>query len=70
VTGIVTGEFDAPGAEMVTVPEYVPGDRPVGFAETLAVPGVSDEETLAFSHEAEVLTPHVVLALPADTLMV
>ena len=67
---MLTGEFDAPGAEIVTEPEYVPGDKPLAFAEIVAVPGVEDDETVAFSHEAEVLAPQVVVAPPADTLIV
>jgi hypothetical protein len=43
VTGIVTGELDIPAAVMVTVPEYVPTVKPVGFTLTVTEPGVEPE---------------------------
>jgi hypothetical protein len=56
--------------ETVTVPEYVPEESPAGSTEMLAVPGVKDDDALAFNHEAEALTPQVVLAPAADTASV
>ena|SRR5689334_13989243 len=47
VTGIEIGEFAAPGAETVRVPLYVPSARPEGLADTVIVPGVNAEETVA-----------------------
>jgi hypothetical protein len=40
VTGTLSGLFDAPLDANVTVPWYVPGARPVGFTETVSVPGL------------------------------
>jgi hypothetical protein len=40
VTVALCGMLEAPLDVIVTVPLYVPGARPVGFTETLTVPGV------------------------------
>jgi hypothetical protein len=42
-TGIVCGEFDAPGAVTVIVAEYVPVASPEVFAETVIVEGALPE---------------------------
>ena len=51
VTGIVIGEFEAPGAETVSVPLYVPSDRPAALAVTVITPGVNVAETVVVSQD-------------------
>ena len=70
VTGIVSGEFDAPGTYTVKVPLYVPSDRPAGFAFTVSTPGVRVEFALAVSHAALLVVANVVAAPPAVMLTV
>jgi hypothetical protein len=53
VTGTVTGLLVALAAVTVTLPVYVPAARPVGFTETLTLPGVVPLEGVAESQDAE-----------------
>jgi hypothetical protein len=70
VTGMVMGELLAPGADNVTVPEYVPGAMPDGFTATVSVAGVSVADAVAEIQDALLLAAHVVLAPLAVTFTV
>ena len=68
LTATVCVPLAEPGEAMLTVPLYVPVDKPAAFTETLSVAGVTPLAGLNVIHAA--LAVAVTLALPglADTL--
>ena len=74
-TVIVTGIRDRtscllPGADNVTVPEYVPGAMPEGFTATVNVAGVRVADAVAVIQDTLLLAAQVVFAPPPVTFTV
>ena len=65
---MLIGELAAPGAEIVTVPEYVPCAMPDGFAVIVSVLGVNVADPLVVIHDVLLEAAQVVVAPPAEIL--